>query len=239
MNPNNSLPVPANPTGPAARKPREDGLRSRQAILLAAANLATTRGLEGLSLGQLAEQIGMSKSGLYAHFKSKEELELATIETAAEIFEREVLVPAVKSPAGLKRVWSLAEAFLAHLERRVFPGGCFFAATAAQLAAQPGRARDRVMAMHEQWQNLFMDALRQAVDAGALPRNTDLQQTVFEITAMLLRANFTWIVTGDAGALEQARAGIRHVLERVAGASTQKGRTAKRQKGSRSSRRGH
>src|SRR5206468_9666761 len=96
-----------------------------------------------------------SKSGLYAHFESKEELELATIETAAEIFEREVLVPAGTSPAGLDRVWALAEAFLAHLERRVFPGGCFFAAAAAQLAAQPGRARDRVMAMHQHWQKLF------------------------------------------------------------------------------------
>src|SRR5262245_24194736 len=222
----------------AGRKPRADGVASRRAILLAAANLATTRGLEGLSVGELAQHIGMSKSGLYAHFKSKEELELATIETAAEIFEREVLVPAEKSRAGLERVWGLAEAFLAHLERRVFPGGCFFAATAAQLAAQPGRARDRVMAMHQHWQKLFIDALRQAVDEGTLPRNTDLEQTVFEITAMLLRANFTWIVTGDAGAMDQARAGIRHVLERVGGAAAHRVRKAKRPKGSRPSRRG-
>jgi len=120
----------------------------------------------------------------------------------------------------------------------VFPGGCFFAAAAAQLAAQPGRARDRVMAMHQQWQNLFIDALHQAIDEGTLPRNTYLEQTVFEITAMLLRANFTWIVTGDAGALDQARAGIRHVFERVGGSAKQKGRSAKPQKGSRSSRRG-
>jgi AcrR family transcriptional regulator len=237
MNPNNSSPVEAAGTAAAGRKLREDGVRSRQAILLAAANLATTRGLEGLSLGQLAEHIGMSKSGLYAHFKSKEELELATIETAAEIFEREVLVPAGKSPAGLDRIWALAEAFLTHLERRVFPGGCFFAAAAAQLAAQPGRARDRVMAMHQQWQKLFIDAMRQAVDDGDLPRNTDLEQTVFEITAMLLRANFTWIVTGDAASLDQARAGIRHVLERVAGTGMRKGRSAHRAKGARTSRR--
>src|SRR5215207_4105829 len=86
------------------RKPRADGVESRRAILHAAANLATTRGLEGLSIGELAQHIGMSKSGLYAHFKSKEELELATIETAAEIFHREVLVPAGASPGGLDRV---------------------------------------------------------------------------------------------------------------------------------------
>src|ERR1043165_294714 len=88
----------------AGRKPRADGLESRRTILDAAANLATTRGLEGLSIGELAQHIGMSKSGLYAHFKSKEELELATIETAAEIFSRDVLAPVNGSPGGLERV---------------------------------------------------------------------------------------------------------------------------------------
>src|SRR5262245_28810859 len=135
----------------AGRKPRADGVESRRAILHAAANLATTRGLEGLSIGELAQHIGMSKSGLYAHFKSKEELELATIETAAEVFERDVLGPASESPGGLQRVLALSEAFLRHLERRVFPGGCFFATVAAQLASRPGRARDRVMGVQQRW----------------------------------------------------------------------------------------
>jgi AcrR family transcriptional regulator len=97
------------------RKPRADGVESRRAILHAAANLATTRGLEALSIGELANHIGMSKSGLYAHFKSKEELELATIERAAEVFETEVLRPASKSPGGIPRVLALNEAFLGHL----------------------------------------------------------------------------------------------------------------------------
>src|SRR6476646_2350852 len=107
----------------AGRKPRADGVESRRAILHAAANLATTRGLEGLSIGELAQHIGMSKSGLYAHFKSTEELELATIETAAEIFEQDVLSPAREATGGLSRLLTLTEAFLGHLERRVFPGG--------------------------------------------------------------------------------------------------------------------
>src|SRR5947209_52572 len=110
------------------RKPRADGVVSRGVILNAAARLATTRGLEGLSIGELAQHIGMSKSGLYAHFKSKEELELATIETAAEIFANDVLGPAGVSPGGLSRVRALSEAFLRHLERRVFPDGRFFPA---------------------------------------------------------------------------------------------------------------
>jgi AcrR family transcriptional regulator len=201
----------------AGRKPRADGVESRRAILHAAANLATTRGLEALSIGELAQHIGMSKSGLYAHFKSKEELELATIETAAEIFERDVVSPASASPGGLLRVLALSEAFLRHLERRVFPGGCFFATVAAQLASHPGRARDRVMEAQQRWLGQFTEALGQAVEGGELPRDADIDQLVFEITAMMVRANFTWIVTGDTRVLDQARTGISNVLERVAG----------------------
>ena len=92
----------------------------------------------------LAAEVGMSKSGLYAHFKSKEELELATIATAAAIFDSEVLQPATPVPAGIERLKALANSFLSHLERRVFPGGCFFAAVAAELDTRPGPARDRV-----------------------------------------------------------------------------------------------
>src|SRR6476659_1724793 len=106
---------------------RSKGQLSRENILLAAAKLATTKGLDGLSIGDLAAEVGMSKSGLYAHFKSKEELELATIETAAAIFDGEVLQPAARAHAGTERLGALVDAFLSHLERRVFPGGCFFA----------------------------------------------------------------------------------------------------------------
>src|SRR5262245_44362184 len=114
------------------------GQASRATILLAAAKLATTKGLNGLSIGDLAAEDGMSKSGLYAHFKSKEELELATIETAAAIFDSEVLQPVNQEPAGIARLKSLVNSYLAHLERRVFPGGCFFAAVAAELDTRPG-----------------------------------------------------------------------------------------------------
>jgi AcrR family transcriptional regulator len=210
------------------RKPRADGVESRRTILLAAANLATTRGLEGLSIGELAQHIGMSKSGLYAHFKSKEELELATIETAAEIFERDVLGPAGESPGGLSRVLALSEAFLRHLERRVFPGGCFFATVSVQLASRPGRPRDRVMELQKRWVEQFAEALSQAVAGGELPRDTDIDQMVFEITAMMVRANFSWIVTGDTRVLEQTRIGIQHVLERVVGHTGFESRSSER-----------
>src|SRR5262249_15580873 len=102
----------------SARKPRADGERSRQTILAAAARLATTDGLDGLSIGRLAEHIGMSKSGLYAHFGSKEDLQLATIETAAEIFRIEVTEPAEEAATPRERIAALCEQFLAHVERR-------------------------------------------------------------------------------------------------------------------------
>ena len=205
------------------RKPRDDGLKSRHAILDAAARLATTHGLEGLSIGELAQHIGMSKSGLYAHFKSKEELELATIDAAAEIFVNDVIRRVPDSVRGVARVMALSEAFFQHLARRVFPGGCFFATVAAQLAPRPGRARDRVSKLQEEWIGQFVAALRQASEDGEIPANADWDQLAFEITAMLFRANFAWIMTENELALNQARVGIRGVLGRV-------GRTEKSRK---------
>src|SRR4051812_26019540 len=168
--------ISESPAPLTGRKSRADGIESRRTILDAAARLATTRGLEGLSIGDLAQHIGMSKSGLYAHFKSKEELELATIETAAEIFENDVIRKVPPSPRGLARVDALTEAFLEHLARRVFPGGCFFATVGAQLAAHPGRARDRIMQLQQDWIAQFVDALRQARDERELPRHANLDQ---------------------------------------------------------------
>jgi AcrR family transcriptional regulator len=216
MNPkkNKNAETPETPaTG--GRKPRADGIVSRGVILNAAARLATTRGLDGLSIGDLAQHIGMSKSGLYAHFKSKEELELATIETAAEIFQKDVIDKVPESLGGLPRISALTDAFLQHLERRIFPGGCFFATVTAQLAPHPGRTRDRVMQVQAAWVEQFTSALCQAREGGQIPRDADLDQMAFEITAMMLRANFAWILTEDKCVLEQARAGVENVLSRV------------------------
>jgi hypothetical protein len=126
-------------------------------------------------------------------------------------------------------VLALSEAFLGHLERRVFPGGCFFATVAAQLASRPGRARDRVMEVQQRWLALFAEALGQAVKGGELPHAADINQLVFEITAMMVRANFTWIVSGDTRVLDQARVGIRNVLERVVGHSGSKRKASEKQ----------
>jgi AcrR family transcriptional regulator len=191
------------------------GQASRSTILLTAAKLATTKGLDGLSIGELAAEVGMSKSGLYAHFKSKEELELATIETAAAIFHREVLEPAAKAQAGTQRLWALVDAFLSHLERRVFPGGCFFAAVASELDTRPGPARDRVVQILERWQSLLRQCVLDAQAAEEIDPHAEVAQAVFEIQAMLLAGNYLFVISNDPIRLTQARNGVQHVLDRL------------------------
>jgi AcrR family transcriptional regulator len=203
--------------GPPGDEPRPSkGEASRAIILLTAAKLATTKGLDGLSIGDLAAEVGMSKSGLYAHFKSKEELELATIETAAAIFNSEVLQPAARAPAGTERLGALVDAFLSHLERRVFPGGCFFASVASELDTRPGPARDRVTQVLDEWLSLLRQCVLDAQACGEIDPRADVAQAVFEIQAMLLTGNFQFVMSNDPVRLSQARQGVEHVLARLA-----------------------
>lgn len=192
------------------------GKSSRTTILLTAAKLATTKGLAGLSIGDLAAEVGMSKSGLYAHFKSKEELELATIEMAAVIFDGEVLQPAMKADAGTERIKVLVDSFLSHLERRVFPGGCFFSAVAAELDTRPGLARDRVVEVLGNWLALLRQCILEAQDLEEIDPTAEVAQAVFEIEAMLLAANFLFVMMNDPIHLTQGRRGVENVLARLA-----------------------
>src|SRR5262249_53927950 len=155
------------------RRLRADGERSRQAILRGAANLATIDGLRGLSIGDLAAHIGMSKSGLYAHFGSKEELQLATVATAREIFDAEIVEPAQAVADPLERLQALCEGFLSYLERRVFPGGCFFASATAELDTHPGSVRDEVASVQQHWIDQLEQLIREAQKAGSLDANED------------------------------------------------------------------
>ncbi|HSJ74086.1 MAG TPA: TetR/AcrR family transcriptional regulator [Miltoncostaeaceae bacterium] len=202
-------------TTQTARRRRSDGERSRRTILLTAARLATVEGLDGLTIGRLAEATGMSKSGLFAHFGSKEELQLATIATAEEIFEGDVLRPALEAE-GLARVAALSERFLSHVGRNVFPGGCFFASATAELDTRPGAVRDRVVAVQRAWTQLFEDAIRTAQERGELAESVDPAQLTFEVNALLGEANGRYLLDDDPGALDMARRGIADRLERVA-----------------------
>src|SRR3954462_12977315 len=138
-------------TRQAERKRRSDGERSHSAILDAAAQLATVEGIGGLSMSRLADEVGMSKSGLFAHFASKEELQLATVERATALFDAQVLEPASKAGSAIERLRQLADGYLRYVEVDNFPGGCFFASVLAEVDMQPGLVRDRLVAFLGNW----------------------------------------------------------------------------------------
>lgn len=201
-------------TRPAVeRRTRADGERSRAAILDAAARLATVEGLQGLSIGRLADHIGMSKSGLYAHFGSKEELQLATVETAGRIFAEEVIYPSRAADGPTARLQALAEAFLAYVEREVFPGGCFFDSALAEFDTQPGPVRDRLLEYHRGWIRKLEELVREAQEAGELDPEEDPAQLAFELHALMAMANCVFQIREGAAAFDRARRGIARRLE--------------------------
>jgi AcrR family transcriptional regulator len=201
---------------PAKRKQRADGLRSRRIILDAAARLATVDGLEGVSIARLADHIGMSKSGLYAHFGSKEELQLATVETAAEIFRDDVIRPTEGLTDPIARLEALCEAFLGHLERQVFPGGCFFVSAAAEFDTHPGAVQDGVAAFLSEWLGTLEGLAARARADGTIDAREDPVQLVFELDAYLLMANMAFLINGnDPQPLAHARTAFRSRLARA------------------------
>jgi AcrR family transcriptional regulator len=194
------------------RHPRADGERTRSAILRAAASLATVDGLEGLSIGNLATAIGMSKSGLYAHFGTKAELQLATVGEAERILSEEVLQPALEARPGLGQLAAACEAFFSYVERRVFPGGCFFAATALEMGARPGPVRDRIAAIQSDFTALLRSFAATALEQHELPAHEDPDWLAFELHAILLGADTKFILHDDPAVLDLARRVVRQRL---------------------------
>ena len=194
------------------RRPRSDGVRTRAAIVAAAAELATVEGLDRLSIGSLADHLGMSKSGLFAHFHSKEALQLATIDGARATFDAEVVLPALQAPPGRATLIALLDEFFAHLERRVFPGGCFFAATLAEMHMRPGTVTARLAEFERYWIGLLEDHARIARDQGEIDADEDLDQLVYELESHVIHAHFSFPAAADVRVLERSRRAIRRRL---------------------------
>jgi len=187
------------------RARRADGERTRRAILRAAASLATADGLEGLSIGNLAAAIGMSKSGLYAHFGSKQELQLATVEEAGRIFADEVVQPALAAPAGLAQLVAVCEAFFEHLRRRTFPGGCFFAGAALEMGTRPGPVKESVAAFQAAFADLLRGFAATAIEQDELTAREDPGQLAFELNGIILAADANFVLHDDPAVLDLAR----------------------------------
>ncbi len=187
---------------------RARGDRTRKAILDEAIQLASAEGLEGLSIGRLASELGVSKSGLFAHFGSKLDLQVETVRAAREIFLDEV-IGAARVNGGIEEILSLTDAWLDYMEREVFRGGCFFVAASAEFDGRPGPVRDEVTAFVSEWLMALEAAIQDARDAGDLAPDVDAQQLAFELHSLGMGANWAFQLYRDTAAFERARKAIR------------------------------
>ncbi len=207
-----------------AQPPRRDlaprrqdrGLRTREAILARAVDLASVDGLEGLTVGSLAEQLKMSKSGLFAHFGSKEELQLATVEKARQIFIEHVSRPAIRAPKGMPRLWGLVDRWLALVEKRVFRGGCFFSAASFEFDSRQGGVRDRIAEIMWEWIGVLTRAVSEAQKAGHVDPKVDASRLAFEIHAMAMGAHWAYQLLEDRRAYARARTILLEKLRSIA-----------------------
>jgi AcrR family transcriptional regulator len=174
------------------------GAGTRTAILATALDIASVDGLEGLTIGRLAGELEMSKSGVFAHFGSKRDLQLATIAAAAERFRVAVIEPAAQAPDGAPRLRAMAAAYLDHLEGNDYSGGCFWAATSAEYDDRPGPVRDAIAAALDAW---LGELERQACLAGS----PDAGRFAFELYAVVMGANSRFRMSGDRAVFGYAR----------------------------------
>lgn len=195
-------------------RPRDE--QARNLILRRAADIASRTGLQDLSIGGLSAELGISKSGLFGFFGSKEELQLATIRAAAQIFITEVVEPALSAPPGLGRVWRLCESWLTYSQRRVFPGGCFFFTVTVEFEGRPGRVRDAVAAASLDWRRLVVRTIEDARQLGQLIESFDAEQVAFELIALMEAANLVSLLHDEAAAYQRARSAIQARLHPLA-----------------------
>jgi AcrR family transcriptional regulator len=193
------------PSGTATR-----GAATRAAILDRGVDLASAEGLEALSIGRLAGELRMSKSGLFAHFGSKQELQLAIVEAAAGRFREAVLDPVADVPDGGRRLRAMGAAYISHLESNGYSGGCFWAATSAEYDDRPGPVRDAIAGSLDAW---LGELERQAGIAGA----ADPERLAFELYALVMGANSRFRLSGDRRVFGYARDAVEELLAELPG----------------------
>jgi AcrR family transcriptional regulator len=186
--------------------------QTRADILATGVRLASVEGLEGLTIGRLATALEMSKSGVLGHFGSKEDLQLAVVGAAVEVFTREVADRAKGLTPGLPKLLAMCAAWVSYLERRVFPGGCFFTAAAAEFDDRPGRVRDEIVGLTSVWDRDLYRQIRLATEAGALPADTDADQLIFDINGVILSLNHALQLHRDTTAPTRARRALGRLL---------------------------
>jgi len=200
---------------------RARGDSTRRAILSRAMQLASAEGLEDLSIARLAGDLGMSKSGLFAHFGSKEELQLSTIRAARRVFSDEAVTPAMAARKGIERLDALIAAWHGYISSDTFEGGCLLMEAAAEFDNRPGPVRDLIAETMGMWMGLLVEQAERAVERGELAPGTDSAQLAWELHAFGLALNWDHQLNGAATARDRAAAAVRGRLE---AAATPKGR---------------
>ncbi|GLW68501.1 TetR family transcriptional regulator [Kitasatospora phosalacinea] len=188
------------------------GNETRRAVLGRAVQIASVEGLGALSIGRLATDLGLSKSGVFAGFGSKEELQLATVRAARRIFHDRVVAPALERPAGASRLLALCEHWLEYSRGRVFDGGCFFYSVTAEFDAQPGPVRDALARSALEWEGLVVDLAREAGAAGELPPGPDPEELAMLLTGLMDSANSLAVLHDDPSRYDRTMRAIRRLL---------------------------
>jgi AcrR family transcriptional regulator len=191
------------------------GDATRAAILERGVRLATQTGLEGLSIGRLATELGLSKSGLFAHFRSKEALQIQVLDAAAERFVDEVVKPAVREPRGEPRLTALFERWLAWAKSSSGPGGCVFVAAAVELDDRPGAVRDRLVALQKGWLEMIEIVYRTGVEAGHFRRDVEPEQFAYDLYSVMLGFHHASRLLRDPRAEARANAAFERLLASV------------------------
>jgi AcrR family transcriptional regulator len=194
------------------RRSVADTARTRTAILERSVAMASVEGLEGLTIGRLATDLRMSKAGVLGHFGTKEELQLAALDAAAEVYRREIWERAADAAPGRARLLAIGDAWLDYLSRDVFPGGCFVTAASCEFDDRPGRVRDALSAMHRRWMDVLAHEARTAVVAGELPRGTDPEDVAFGLNAIAMGVNQARHLLADDTAPERGWRAMRALL---------------------------
>jgi AcrR family transcriptional regulator len=199
--------MPAMPRRPAAAV-----AATRAEVTHAAVHSASVEGLEGLTIGGLADQVEMRKSSLFTLFGSKRDLQLATLEAAIEQFREEVWERVADEPPGLARLLALTDAWLDYHEREVLPGGCFLTTATVEYDARPGPLRDTVAATMSRWLELLEREAATAAEAGELPAGTDPGDVAFQLNALAAAASYGFQLWRDPEVFARARRSMRRVL---------------------------
>jgi len=198
---------------PSVLYQRARATRTRAEILTVAVDIASAEGLEGLTIGRLATESHMSKTGIFAHFGSKEQLQLATVGAAKEIFLQQVVKPGLTSPRGLPRLKVMLESWLGYVERIVFRGGCFFAAASAEFDSRPGKVRDEIASLTKAWLMALQGEIAFARKRNEIKASVVPSQLAFELHAYVQEANWAFKLFDDKAAFLRAR---RAISERLA-----------------------